>query len=512
MPTLVQRGGGGPAPHPEPPRSVERDGPEATPGTSRTVTSSPPLRRFLVSADLAVVVVGWLAAMWVRDATTAELSLVQLGPPSVLVLGAAPFLLSANGLYRRRICAVRSVEIARLGRTASLLAGATLLVSVGGDVRSAVLAAGTGFLVWFGLLVAERGVFRQWIQTRRASGDFGASVIVVGGESGSVHRTATFLSENPFLGFHVRGVAGPSSPTSDASSFPWLGPLPEVLAVARSWGATGVVLDANSLTGEQLNDAVQRFSVENVHVHISSGLRGVDRRRITLSPLADETFLHVAPPTLSRHQVVAKRLVDVALGGLALVVMGPVLVVAGLVIWAYDRGPILYRQERVGLDGERFTLVKLRTMVQDADLKLDELRAGNSRGGPLFKLTRDPRVTPFGRFLRATSIDELPQLLNVLEGTMSLVGPRPALPAEIAQFDAHLNARLTVKPGMTGLWQVEARDLPSFDLYRRYDLMYVQSWSLALDLAIIARTVTVVLLRGVGALMPARLRRATVLE
>lgn len=511
MPAPVRWGGGAPAPHLEPPPSVEHDGPEAPTGTSRTVTSSPPLRRFLVAADLAVVVIGWLAAMWVRAATTADLGLEQLGPPSVLVLAAAPFLLSANGLYRRRICAVRSVEIARLGRTTSLLAGATLLVSVG-DIRSAALAAGTGFVVWFGLLVAERGVFRQWIQTRRASGDFGASVIVVGGELGSVHRTAAFLSENPFLGFHVRGVAGPSSPTSNASPFPWLGALPEVMDVARSWGATGVVLDANSLTGEQLNEAVQRFSVENIHVHISSGLRGVDRRRITLSPLADETFLHVAPPTLSRHQVVAKRLVDVVLGGLALVVMGPVLAIAGLVIWAYDRGPVLYRQERVGLDGERFTLVKLRTMVQDADLKLDALRAGNSRGGPLFKLTRDPRVTPFGRFLRATSIDELPQLLNVLEGTMSLVGPRPALPAEIAQFDAHLNARLTVKPGMTGLWQVEARDLPSFDLYRRYDLMYVQSWSLALDLAIIGRTVTVVLLRGVGALMPARLRRATVLE
>jgi lipopolysaccharide/colanic/teichoic acid biosynthesis glycosyltransferase len=254
--------------------------------------------------------------------------------------------------------------------------------------------------------------------------------------------------------------------------------------------------------------------MSGLHVHLNSGLRGVDSRRIAVSSMADETFMHVAPLRLSRREVAAKRVVDVALGSLALAFFSPVLILSALIIWAYDRGPILYRQERVGLNGERFTLYKLRSMVVDADAKLAELQAENQRSGPLFKLTRDPRVTPFGRLARASSIDEIPQLFNVLQGTMSLVGPRPALAAEVEQFDDRLNQRLTVKPGMTGLWQVEARDLPSFDLYRRYDLLYVQSWSLSLDLAIIARTVVVVAMRAFRAVIPARLRRdeAAVLE
>lgn len=260
------------------------------------------------------------------------------------------------------------------------------------------------------------------------------------------------------------------------------------------------------MTGDQISDVVRELASSALHVHINSGLRGVDSRRISISSMADETFMHVAPPSLSRHQVVAKRIVDVTIGSLSLVALSPLLVVSALIVWAYDRGPIFYRQERVGLNGERFKLFKLRSMVVDADAKLAELQADNQRSGPLFKLAHDPRVTPFGRFLRASSIDEIPQLFNVLEGTMSLVGPRPALPAEVAQFDDRLNQRLTVKPGVTGLWQVEARDLPSFDLYRRYDLLYVQSWSVPLDLAIIARTAVVVGMRGLRAVVPARLR------
>lgn len=156
----------------------------------------------------------------------------------------------------------------------------------------------------------------------------------------------------------------------------------------------------------------------------------------------------------------------------------------------------------MGLNGEHFKLYKLRTMVVDAEAKKAELEAQNARTGPLFKVAHDPRITPFGRFLRASSLDEVPQLFNVLEGTMSLVGPRPALPDEVAQFDDKLIERLRVKPGVTGLWQVEARDLPSFDLYRRYDLLYVQNWSVGVDLALIARTAAVVGLRSITAVLP----------
>ena len=176
------------------------------------------------------------------------------------------------------------------------------------------------------------------------------------------------------------------------------------------------------------------------------------------------------------------------------------LAVAALAIKLDDGGPVLYRQERVGRDGRRFKVLKLRTMVPDASAQLEHLAARNERNGPLFKLSLDPRVTRVGRFLRSTSIDELPQLVNVVRGDMSLVGPRPALPSELERFDHELRKRISVPPGLTGLWQVEARDNPSFHTYRRLDLFYVDNWSLAMDLAIIAGTVWVVVERAARAL------------
>jgi len=163
-----------------------------------------------------------------------------------------------------------------------------------------------------------------------------------------------------------------------------------------------------------------------------------------------------------------------------------------------DRGPLFFKQVRIGRKGRPFTVYKFRTMVVDAEARLKELEEANERRGPLFKMTRDPRITRIGKFLRDSSLDELPQLINVVRGQMSLVGPRPALPSEVAQFDVELRDRLKVKPGLTGLWQVEARDNPSFDAYRRLDLYYVENWSVSLDLIIMLATVEHVIARLVS--------------
>ena len=166
-----------------------------------------------------------------------------------------------------------------------------------------------------------------------------------------------------------------------------------------------------------------------------------------------------------------------------------------MAIKVHDRGPVIFSQERVGRNGVPFRILKLRTMVTDAEQRLVDLRERNERSGPLFKLDHDPRVTPIGRLLRLTSLDELPQLWNVLRGEMSLVGPRPALPVEVASFDDELLERSRVLPGITGLWQVEARDNPSFDSYRRLDLFYVENWSITLDLVILLSTLETELVR-----------------
>ena len=485
-----------------PASAVSGDDTEALPDGE---DESPPLRSILIGVDAVAIVLGWVAAFatgfFLGDPTFGPLTAIA---QTVFMLGAGGLLLSANGLYRRRICAIRSAEVARIGRTSLVLAVATvvILASVGRD--SAIVAGVVGGLTWFSLLTFERGLLREWIRGRRATGDFRAPVLVIGGDLRATYETADFLDEHQFLGFEVRGIVCPPAEGAGDGHFRWLGPPTDLVEHARRAGASGLVLDAGSLTGNEVSDIAQLLATTPLHVHINTGLRGIETRRISVSSLADETFLHVAPLGLSRRQVVAKRLVDVAIGGIALLALSPVLVLSTLIVWAYDRGPIFYRQERVGLDGERFTLFKLRSMVVDADARLAELKEENGRDGPLFKMAHDPRITPFGRFLRASSIDEIPQLLNVLEGTMSLVGPRPALPAEVAQFDDHLNQRLTVKPGVTGLWQVEARDLPSFDLYRRYDILYVQNWSIGLDLAIIARTAAVVGMRAVRSVIPSR--------
>jgi lipopolysaccharide/colanic/teichoic acid biosynthesis glycosyltransferase len=191
----------------------------------------------------------------------------------------------------------------------------------------------------------------------------------------------------------------------------------------------------------------------------------------------------------ARWQVALKRTLDVVLATLLLLISLPLIVMAAIAIKVQDGGPVFFRQTRVGRHGRKFTILKLRTMVPDADRHLPLLAAANGRTGPLFKMLVDPRVTPVGRLLRSSSIDELPQLLNVLAGSMSLVGPRPALPAEVAQFGEPLMVRLQVKPGITGLWQVEARDDPAFERYQKLDLYYLLNWSIRLDLAILLSTV-----------------------
>ena len=191
--------------------------------------------------------------------------------------------------------------------------------------------------------------------------------------------------------------------------------------------------------------------------------------------------------------LVIKRVIDVALALVGLVVLSPVLLATAVLIRLREGGPILFRQTRVGLHGRPFTIYKFRTMVPDAEQRLEEVRHLNERGGVTFKAANDPRITPLGRWLRKLSIDEMPQLWNVLIGSMSLVGPRPPLPIEVNEYDVWHRRRLSMKPGITGLWQIEARHEPNFDRWVERDLVYIDGWSVWLDFKILLRTVPAVL-------------------
>ena len=194
--------------------------------------------------------------------------------------------------------------------------------------------------------------------------------------------------------------------------------------------------------------------------------------------------------------LILKRLIDVVGAAVGLILLSPILLVSAVALWLRDGSPVLFRQERVGLHGRPFTMIKFRTMVVGAEERLAEVSHMNERNGAAFKATNDPRITPVGRFLRRTSIDELPQLWNVLAGSMSLVGPRPPLPDEVAEYDVWHRRRLSMKPGITGLWQVEARHEPDFDRWVEHDLIYIDGWSIWLDFKIMARTVPALLAHG----------------
>jgi exopolysaccharide biosynthesis polyprenyl glycosylphosphotransferase len=191
--------------------------------------------------------------------------------------------------------------------------------------------------------------------------------------------------------------------------------------------------------------------------------------------------------------LLVKRVLDIVGAAVLMVVLSPVLALLALAIRLDSRGPVFFRQERVGLHGRPFNVVKFRSMCTDAEDRLSDLREHNEINGHAFKLANDPRITRVGRFLRRSSLDELPQIWNVLRGQMSLVGPRPPLPTEVANYDTWHRRRLSMKPGMTGLWQVRARHSPEFDYWVAQDLEYIDSWSLWLDFKIMARTVPAVL-------------------
>jgi exopolysaccharide biosynthesis polyprenyl glycosylphosphotransferase len=213
---------------------------------------------------------------------------------------------------------------------------------------------------------------------------------------------------------------------------------------------------------------------------------------VHIRPVEGLPLLYVEEPTLSGVAWLVKNLMDRAVAALGLLVLLPLMVIIGVAIRMSDKGPVFFRQRRVGREGKTFSVWKFRTMYVDAEERLAALVDQNETDGLLFKIKNDPRVTPVGRVLRASSLDELPQLINVLLGEMSLVGPRP-LPAEDGDFLGDVRRRLLVRPGMTGLWQVSGRSDLSWDDAVRLDLYYVDNWSLTFDLTILWRTVGVVL-------------------
>ena len=455
---------------------VDRQEAHATDGRTRdsAAASAVSLRRTLRTMDaLAITVatlVGYLAS---GGAAYGVIAVIQL---TLVVVASTMLVMLALKLDRSRISSARGRELRRLSLAAAaagVVAGAIAPQPPG---RTLAIVA----LPVFAALGLSRSLFASWLRMARLGGRFRRRVLVVG-SAGESERLLELIEHHPELGYDSCGVVDPG----------------DAVAAVRRTKASGVLVAASGLASSELNPLIRRLHDAGIHVQLWTGMIGIGGQRVRIVPFAHEPMLYLEPGTTRDWQQVVKRAFDVVGAAAVLTVTSPLWLAAAIAIKIEDRGPILFRQTRVGRYGSHFTVLKLRTMVTDAEARLAELSAMNERGGPLFKATSDPRTTRVGRFLRESSIDELPQLWNVLRGDMSIVGPRPALPAEVEQFDDDRKARHQVRPGVTGLWQIEARDNPSFFAYRHLDLYYVENATVGLDLVIALSTFWSILGRGV---------------
>jgi exopolysaccharide biosynthesis polyprenyl glycosylphosphotransferase len=321
--------------------------------------------------------------------------------------------------------------------------------------------------------------------------------IVVAGSSAAAQQLTDRIQREPHGGMKVIGLCLPAEelPRPVIDGIPVLGNLDQTGDVVRELACDAIAVTSDDATRSYLRKLARSVEGAGVEVLIDPGLEEVAGPRLNIRPLPGFPLVHVAEPQFTGWRRLVKRLSDVVLTCVGLVVIAPAMLVIAAVVKLQDGGPIIFRQLRVGRGGKLFTMLKFRSMVVDAEARKIDLVAMNEGHGALFKVRDDPRITPFGKFLREFSLDELPQLINVLRGSMSLVGPRPHLPQEVAQMPYEAHRRSLVTPGLTGLWQVSGRsDLEEADGIR-LDLRYVENWSLTLDLWILWKTVSAVLAR-----------------
>ncbi|KQQ01614.1 hypothetical protein ASG06_13225 [Rathayibacter sp. Leaf185] len=428
--------------------------------------------------DLVVAVV--LGALWIG---AVQLALRRL--PQLLGVGADEFrrLLSATIL------------------TFGIASVASVLTRVDLPRLLVVVALPIGLA---GMLAAH-ALTRGRLARERRAGRALSRVIVLGRSSDVAHVVAQIDRRRGRVEYDVVGVAL-ADPTGDqrsicvrGRSLPIVGTVDRVPQSVVERRADAVIVagpvDGGDAFLRRLCWALEPFAVELV---LAPGLSSVAGPRIHWRPVDGLPLMRVEPPRYSGPRHALKRAVDVIVASAALLVLAPALALLAVLIKRDSAGPALFRQQRVGRAGRTFTMLKFRSMTVDAEARLVELQAANEGSGLLFKLREDPRVTPLGRVLRRYSLDELPQFWNVLRGSMSLVGPRPPLPSEVARYDETVNRRLYIKPGITGLWQTGGRSELDWEDGIRLDLYYVENWSLAGDLLILWRTLRV-MLRPVGA-------------
>jgi exopolysaccharide biosynthesis polyprenyl glycosylphosphotransferase len=452
--------------------------------------------------DVGALLLGLMVAQGIQQALAAvRPSVAPFGSTGVFNTLAILLWLSlfANaGLYDSRRLVNVTDEFKRILQTVATGTVAATFTAFALKVptqRSWVLATWVGCTL---AVLATRFAYRWLLRSMRRSGVLVSRLLIVGAgrEGRDLCRAVTRARH---LGFEVVGFLDDTRPVGPAAAgLPEVvGSTGEVRQVVRELGAGAVLVAGGSVATETAERVYRDLQELPVDFHLSTGILGVAASRVAVQRFDDVPVLGLRRVELTRWQQALKRVFDLVVASVLVVFLSPLMLACALAVRLSGPGPILFRQRRFGQDGTVFDVHKFRSMVPDAEDRQSALRAvRNEADGPLFKLHRDPRVTPAGRLLRAWSLDELPQLLDVLAGHMSLVGPRPFVINEIDLTDPWGRTRLRVKPGVTGLWQVAGRHRLPFDDLVRYDLFYVENWSLSMDLFVLLRTIPAVLRRS----------------
>jgi exopolysaccharide biosynthesis polyprenyl glycosylphosphotransferase len=399
----------------------------------------------------------------------------------------------ALGLYRRNHILEPKARIPAVLRAITASIFGTIVVTFAFHFDPARGFVATLWVTSIVLVVAGRLAMLRLTQLLNESHWLGLRTLVLG-VNGEARTLARVLRKKRQLGYEVLGFVGHLEGAMDG--LPIVGTIDNLRQTVIDHDVAAIFIAGSGGGSDDLIKADHALTGLSVRVRTSLGLPHLGASNVVVHAVDGMAMLAVDRPQPSEYQLLLKRVMDVGLATLGLVVGLPAMLVIAVAIRFSGDGPIIFSQKRVGAGGELFTMYKFRTMVKDAERLRAELIAANEADGALFKMRLDPRITPIGRHLRRLGLDELPQLINVLLGEMSLVGPRPALQSETESWSPEVAARLRAKPGLTGLWQVSGRHELAFDDYIRYDRFYVENWSIALDFQILARTVPALLSRA----------------
>ncbi|MDQ0118081.1 exopolysaccharide biosynthesis polyprenyl glycosylphosphotransferase [Pseudarthrobacter defluvii] len=459
--------------------------------------------RILAIVDAFVVVWAVAGAYVIRFGLDQDMTAIGLdttyGLVSVVLAAAWWLMLGAWNSRQSRILGAGADEYKRVAAASLWLFGLIAIFSYVFRVDTARGYVGIALPVGLLGLLLSRWLLRQHLSVHRLHGHNMSRLLLLGGPS-AVEHLASSLERAKASGYLPVAAYTPGAAEADTidsvANVPVLGvkaDLAEILGAIETCGADAVAVSAGvQLHPQTLRHLGWELAARNVGLIMAPALTDIAGPRIHTQQVAGLPLIHVTTPTLEAGQRVAKRLFDLCMSAILIILSSPLMLVIAICVKLDSRGPVLFRQLRVGIKGSPFTMLKFRSMVVEAEDMLSHLGDQNDGNGLLFKVRNDPRVTPTGRILRKFSLDELPQLFNVFAGDMSLVGPRPPLPREVQKYERDVRRRLLVKPGLTGLWQVSGRSDLSWQDSVRLDLYYVENWSLAGDLLILLRTVKAV--------------------